>query len=74
MPYKNLCDLPERVKNVLPKHAQEIYMATFNKVWIEFQKPEKISDDTSIEEISHKVAWASVKRLYKKNDGKWIKK
>jgi cation transport regulator len=30
MPYDNLTDLPDSVKNNLPKHAQEIYKEAFN--------------------------------------------
>ena len=30
MPYDNLSDLPDSVRNNLPKHAQEIYRAAYN--------------------------------------------
>lgn len=30
MPYQQLENLPESVKNHLPKHAQEIFRAAFN--------------------------------------------
>jgi cation transport regulator len=30
MPYEKLTDLPERVRNNLPEHAQEIYKEAFN--------------------------------------------
>ena len=30
MPYKDRSSLPDNVKNVLPAHAQDIYMAAFN--------------------------------------------
>ena len=30
MPYKQITQLPESVKNNLPKHAQEIYKEAFN--------------------------------------------
>ena len=30
MPHDNLSDLPDRVRNNLPEHAQEIYRAAFN--------------------------------------------
>jgi cation transport regulator len=33
MPYKNIEDLPERVQDNLPKHAQEIYLKAFNSAW-----------------------------------------
>ncbi len=30
MPYKQIADLPDSVKENLPKHAQEIFRAAFN--------------------------------------------
>lgn len=30
MPYKQIADLPDSVKDNLPKHAQEIFRAAFN--------------------------------------------
>lgn len=40
MPYKNLKDLPKSVRQVLPKHAREIYLAAFNNVWEQYEDPE----------------------------------
>ncbi|MGE5382264.1 MAG: ChaB family protein, partial [Omnitrophica WOR_2 bacterium] len=37
MPYKEIDDLPERVRGNLPKHAQEIYLAAFNSAWDEYK-------------------------------------
>ncbi len=39
-PYKQLTDLPENVRSVLPKHAQEIYQAAYNNAWDEYKKAE----------------------------------
>ena len=36
MPYDNINDLPESVKNNLPKHAQEIFKEAFNNAWDEY--------------------------------------
>lgn len=75
MPYKNLSDLPDQVKNALPKHGQEIYQAAYNSAWDEYQKPSERKGDSSREETAHKVAWAAVKQKYKKNDkGNWVEK
>ncbi len=67
MPYKNLSDLPESVRDNLPKHAQEIYRAAFNNAWEQYSHEE---------ERAHKVAWAAVKNEYTKDEksGKWKKK
>ncbi len=58
MPYENLTDLPESVRNHLPKHAQEIYRAAFNHAWEEYSHDE---------DISHRVAWSAVKKKYIKD-------
>ncbi len=33
MPYKDISDLPESVRDNVPKHAQEIYKEAFNSAW-----------------------------------------
>lgn len=71
MPYKTISDLPDSVKDHLPKHAQEIYLAAFNNAWKEYQDPEKRYEDTSREQTAHKVAWAAVKNKYAKKSDKW---
>ncbi|MBR1369471.1 hypothetical protein RJ53_08180 [Methanocalculus chunghsingensis] len=76
MPYKKTDDLPSAVKDNLPDHAQEIYMAAFNNAWEEYRNPEKRRDDASHEETAHRVAWAAVKNKYEKDEetGNWKKK
>jgi len=71
MPYSQLSELPEGVKDNLPKHAQEIYLAAFNNAWDEYSEPEDRSSDSSREETAHKVAWSAVKQKYEKQDGDW---
>jgi cation transport regulator len=69
-------DLPESVKNVLPKHAQEIYREAHNNALEEYKDPKKRRGDASLEETAHKVAWAAVKEKYEKDEktGKWKEK
>ncbi|HRL10738.1 MAG TPA: putative cation transport regulator ChaB [Aggregatilineales bacterium] len=76
MPYKNLSDLPENVRNHLPKHGQEIYRAAFNSAWEQYKDPEDRRGDSSREETAHRVAWAAVKNEYEKDDstGEWKRK
>ncbi|KAB7666520.1 ChaB family protein [Bacillus sp. B1-b2] len=65
MPYQSLNDLPETVKDYLPKHAQEIFKEAFNSAEEEYEE----------EETAFKVAWSAVKKTYSKDeDGKWEKK
>lgn len=74
MPYKELKNLPDQVKNALPIHGQEIYIAAYNNAWDEYKDPEDRATDSSREETAHKVAWAAVKRVYHKNNhGEWVR-
>ena len=67
MPYDSIRDLPPSVATHLPDHAQEIYRAAFNSAWDNYA-------DRGVmrEEIAHRVAWAAVKRLYRKQDDRWV--
>ncbi len=75
VPYDTTNELPDSVKSVLPKHAQEIYMKSFNSSWEQYKDPEKRRDDADREEVAHRVAWSAVKQKYEKGqDGNWHKK
>ncbi|HRJ06445.1 MAG TPA: putative cation transport regulator ChaB [Candidatus Saccharibacteria bacterium] len=75
MPYSNLNELPDSVKNVLPEHAQDIYKEAFNSAWDQYDTPEERRDNADREETAHRVAWAAVKQKYEKgDDGKWHQK
>lgn len=56
MPYASNDDLPERVRKVLPHHAQDIYRAAFNDAY-ERYGPKR-------EAVAHRIAWSAVKRRY----------
>jgi cation transport regulator len=76
MPYNRLSELPDSVRDNLPKHAQEIYMEAYNSAWEQYKDPEDRREGASREETAHRVAWAAVKQSYEKNEatGKWRKK
>jgi cation transport regulator len=67
MTYKKVSELPDRVRDNLPKHAQEIYKEAFNSAFEQYDNNE---------ERAHRVAWGAVKKSYKKDkkSGKWIRK
>ncbi len=68
MPYERIDDLPDSVRNRLPAHAQEIYVAAFNNAWYEYAGyPDR-------EGTAHRVAWAAVKKRYRKLGGAWVEK
>jgi cation transport regulator len=65
MPYEKLTDLPDSVRNNLPKHAQEIYKEAYNSA----------EDQYGEESRAHRVAWSAVENKYEKNDqGNWVEK
>lgn len=75
MPYDKLSELPDSVRDNLPKHAQEIYKEAYNSAWDQYDEPEERRGDASREETAHKVAWSAVKEEYEKgDDGKWRRK
>jgi cation transport regulator len=72
MPYTQNQDLPARVTSHLPDHAQTIYREAFNHAWDEYKDADKRRDDSSREEVAHKVAWSAVKEKYEKSEsGQW---
>ena len=56
MPYHSNAELPDSVKDNLPKHAQEIYREAFNSAWDQYEDPDERRGDASREETAHKVA------------------
>jgi cation transport regulator len=65
MPYKQITQLPDNVKNNLPKHAQEIYKEAFNSAEEQYGE----------ESRAHRVAWSAVENKYEKNEqGNWVQK
>jgi cation transport regulator len=55
-------DLPPAVRNHLPPHARDIFRETFNAAW------EEHSGD---EQTAFRIAWAAVKRKYRKRGRVW---
>ena len=75
MPFETLNDLPESVKDSLPKHGQEIYLAAFNSAYDLYDEPHERKGGRDREETAHAVAWAAVKKMYKRvKQGEWVKK
>jgi cation transport regulator len=66
MPYLSTEDLPAPVRRHLPERAQEIYRGAFNHAW------ESYAIAPTREEIAHRVAWAAVKRRYRKVGADWV--
>lgn len=68
MPYRSNTELPASVRKHLPPKAQIIYREAFNHAWQTYKK------DRRHEEIAHRVAWAAVKKSYRKRGDVWVPK
>ena len=73
MPYSTLSDLPLDVREALPEHGQEIFLAAYNSAWEQYKNPEDREGSDTREEVSFAVAWSAVKNVYKKKSGEWVK-
>jgi cation transport regulator len=68
MPYPSNDDLPASIRLHLPPHGQDIFRAAFNGAWESYGSREPARR----EEIAHRVAWAAVKRQYRKIGRDWV--
>jgi cation transport regulator len=68
VPYTTTADLPPGVRH-LPPHAQEIFLSAFNNAWRTYSD----RDPREQEEIAFRVAWAAVKKQYRKRGDCWVR-
>ena len=69
MPYSSVAELPPPVKDNLPAPAEKIFMAAYNSAW------EQHGKEKDAEMTCTSIAWAAVKKSYKKSEGdKWVAK
>ena len=62
MAYDKINDLAPEIKDQLPQHAQQIFVAAFNAA-----KSNGVSENDAVE-----VAWSSVRNQFSQGqDGKW---
>jgi cation transport regulator len=74
MPYARNADLPKPVRDSLPQGAQTIYRKAFNSAWQQYDEAGKRRGSATREETAHRVAWAAVKVVYRKQGDRWMKK
>lgn len=71
MPYRTTDDLPPRVRDHLPPHAQEIFLKAYNSAYQEYADPHKRRAGASLEETANRIAGAAVKQTYVKTGDRW---
>lgn len=69
VPYQQLDEMPPAVQS-LPLHAQEIFRAAFNAAWLSYAD----RGPQAQEETAFRVAWAAVKKRYRKVGDTWVEK
>lgn len=74
MPYFKIEDLPDTVRHVLPKPAQEIYRKAFNHTWDSHRDESTLAKNISRVALAAMVAWAAVKKEYVKKGHRWVRK
>ncbi len=70
MPYASNLELPAAVRDHLPAHAQDIFREAFNSAMDEYDG----RGGEQREKLAFKVAWAAVKRSYRKDGQRWVAK
>lgn len=74
VPYQKNSTLPKAVRASLPQGAQTIWRKAYNNAYKQYKDPKKRKGDESRTETCAKVAWSAVKKKYKKNKDRWVKK
>ncbi len=65
MPYQQVSELPQEIRDQLPEHGQNIFLAAFNAA----------QSDGMSEQGARDVAWNSVRNEYSQGkDGQWYRK
>lgn len=68
MPYASNDELPPSVRDHLPSHAQDIFRAAFDAAFAAH------AGDPRQEEAAFRIAWAAVKKQYRKVGSEWVAK
>ncbi|HEY7841041.1 MAG TPA: ChaB family protein, partial [Gammaproteobacteria bacterium] len=73
-PYRSNRDLPAAVRAHLPAAAQTTYRKAWNNAWKEYADPGMRRGRASREATAHRVAWSAVKKSWRKQGDRWLKK
>lgn len=74
MPYSQIDDLPDPIREDLPTRAQELYREAYNSAEKEYDSTQQSPEAESVEDTAHRAAWETVKQKYEKKDGRWAPK
>lgn len=74
MCYETNDELPERVRDVLPDSAQDLYREAFNDAW---ERYADLADDPRAgtrRKTAHGAAWDAVNEAFEKRDDEWVRR
>jgi cation transport regulator len=74
--YPQLSAREKKQIDSLPQHAQHIYKKVHASAEKQYKNPAKRRGGKrqSVDEVTHKAAWAAVKKVYTKKGDKWVRK
>jgi cation transport regulator len=70
MRYENKSELPPTIRDILPEHAQDLYLQAYQKAWDEYEEGQGyLSRDT----MAHQQGYTAVRHEYVQDQGtgKW---
>ena len=70
----NIAELPEAVRDALPKKAQEVYLKAYNRASEASGAIPQAAVEHSPDALAHRAGWQAVKKLYRKRGNRWIRK
>jgi cation transport regulator len=72
MPYRSIADLPPRIREYRPPHAQEIFLEAFKRCPGRSTRCRRAV--TPARRETARVAWGAVKRQYVKARDRWVRR
>ncbi len=66
--------IPKRVQDVLPTEAEHIFKEAYDNALVFYRDPEKRRGNASLEETANRIGWSAVKKKYRKEREKWVKR
>lgn len=64
MYYQEVCNLPENVRKILPKHIQHAYLRAFNKAIKKHGLPSDFLEREKTKEHAHHIALQTIRNKY----------
>lgn len=71
--YESIDELPDTLRDVLPREAQEVYVEAYNDSWRSYD--EEKTSEMSRAAVANRDGWAAVKREFVEDEetGKWYR-